>query len=142
MFEKNNLQFAEHQVQENIEGDKINITFKIFEGQKILVERVNILGNNVTNESVIRGELELDEGDPFTKLSLDKSISNIKSRNIFKKVESEILPGSSNDLKIINVRVDEKPTGEISAGAGGIGTEGGTFAINLSENNWLGEGKK
>ncbi len=141
LFEKNNLQFAEHQVQENIEGDKINITFKIFEGQKILVERVNILGNNVTNESVIRGELELDEGDPFTKLSLDKSISNIKSRNIFKKVESEILPGSSNDLKIINVRVDEKPTGEISAGAG-IGTEGGTFAINLSENNWLGEGKR
>ena len=45
------------------------------------------------------------------------------------------------NLKIINIRVEEKPTGEISAGAG-IGTNGGTFAINIKENNWLGEGKK
>ena len=64
---------------------KINIVFNIFEGEKILVERINIIGNNVTNEDVIRGELILDEGDPFTKLNLDKSISEIKSRNIFKK---------------------------------------------------------
>ena len=53
--------------------------------KKILVERINITGNNVTSEEVIRGELILDEGDPFTKLNLEKSIANIKSRNIFKK---------------------------------------------------------
>ena len=45
-----------------------------------------------------------------------------------------------NNLKIININVEEKPTGEISAGAG-IGTNGGTFAFNVQENNWLGEGK-
>ena len=49
--------------------------------------------------------------------------------------------GSKNNLKTIEIIVEEKPTGEISAGAG-IGTNGGTFAINISENNWLGEGKK
>ena len=49
----------------------------------MLVERINISGNNVTNESVIRGELLLDEGDPFTELNLKKSIAKIKSRRIF-----------------------------------------------------------
>ena len=44
------------------------------------------------------------------------------------------------NLKIINIEVEEKPTGEISAGAG-IGTNGGTFQIGIRENNWLGEGK-
>ena len=70
----------------------------------------------------------MDEGDPFTKLNLDKSISNLKSRNIFKQL-TQVSNGSTiNDLKIIDIRVDEQPTGEISAGAG-VGTEGGSFAF-------------
>ena len=140
LIEYNNLQFTEHNVQEIIEGDSINIVFNIFEGNKTIVERINIIGNDVTNESVIRGELKVDEGDPFTKVNFDKSISDIKSRNIFKSVNYEILNGSQSNLKIINISVEEKPTGEISAGAG-IGTNGGTFAFNIKENNWLGEGK-
>ena len=68
----NNLQFVEHNVEEIIEGNQIQIKFNIFESEKILVERINILGNNVTNEAVIRGELLLDEGDPFTELNLKK----------------------------------------------------------------------
>ena len=82
VIEKNNLQFVEHNVEEIIEGDSIVIKFNVYEGEKVSVERINIIGNNVTNENVIRSELELDEGDPFTKLSLDKSISNIKSKNL------------------------------------------------------------
>ena len=141
IIDKNSLQFVEHNVEELIEGDSITIKFNIFEGEKTLVERINITGNNITNESVIRGELIIDEGDPFTKLKLEKSIAEIKSRNIFNEVKYEIADGSSDNLKIINISVTEKPTGEISAGAG-IGTDGGSFAISVSENNWLGEGKK
>jgi len=140
IIDNNNLQFVEHNVQETIENDSINITFNVFEGEKTLVERINILGNNITNEDVIRGELILDEGDPFTQLSLDKSISDIKSRNLFRDVKYEIISGSKDNLKVINIEVEEKPTGEISAGAG-IGTNGGSFAINIQEKNWLGEGK-
>ena len=136
----NNLQFVEHNVQEVVEGDSINIIFNILEGEKVLVERVNITGNTVTNEAVIRGELLIDEGDPFTNLVLDKSISKIKSRRIFNTVTSNISEGSSKDLRIIDITVEEKPTGEVSAGAG-IGTNGGSFAFNVKENNWLGEGK-
>ncbi len=140
LIEKNNLQFVEHNVQETIDGSSIKITFNIFEGEKILVERINVTGNSITNEDVIRGELILDEGDPFTKLSLDKSIAEIKERNLFKRVDYNVSEGSKKNLKIINIDVEEKPTGEISAGAG-VGTDGGSFAINIKENNWLGKGK-
>jgi len=137
---KNNLQFVEHNVEETVVGNSINIKFNIFEGEKVLVERINILGNNVTNESVIRSELLIDEGDPFTNLGLEKSLSNIKSRNIFKTVKTNIKQGSSNNLKVIDILVEEQPTGEISAGAG-VGTDGGSIAFTIQENNWLGEGK-
>ena len=141
LIESNNLQFVEHEVQEIIENDEILLSFNIKEGEKVLVERINIIGNSVTNENVIRSELIVDEGDPLTEITLNKSIAKIKSRNIFKSVESEIKNGSKNNLKIIDIKVEERPTGEISAGAG-IGTNGGSFAINISENNWLGEGKR
>ena len=140
IIEANNLQFVEHNVQEKVEKNSINITFNIFEGKKNLVERINITGNNITNEEVIRGELILDEGDPFIKLNLEKSIAEIKDRRIFKSVNYEVVDGSSDNLKIININVEEKATGEISAGAG-IGNSGGTIAFNIRENNWLGEGK-
>ena len=140
LIANNNLQFIEHNVEEIIEEDSIVIKFNIYEGEKVLVERIDIIGNSITNESVIRGEMEIDEGDPFTNLSLEKSTANIKSRNIFRKVEQKVIDGSAQNLKKIEILVEEKPTGEISAGAG-IGTNGGSFAFTVKENNYLGEGK-
>ena len=139
--EDNNLQFVEHFVEEEVLNDTIKIKLNIFEGEKVLVERINISGNNITDEDVIREELILDEGDPFSNIILEKSISEIKQRNLFREVKHSVLDGSKSNLKIINIEVQEKPTGEISAGAG-IGSSGGTFAVMVSENNWLGQGKK
>ena len=130
----------EHNVQEQINKDSIDIIFNIFEGEKELIERINVKGNSVTNEDVIRGELLLDEGDPFTKVNLEKSVSEIKARNIFKDVNYQVADGSEKNLKIIDINVEERPTGEISAGAG-IGTSGGAVAFGVKENNWLGSGK-
>ena len=65
----------------------------------------------------------------------------MKARNIFKNVTYKVQNGSKDNLKVIDIFVEEKPTGEVSAGAG-IGSNGGTFAITIKENNWLGEGKK
>ena len=98
LIEFNNLQFVEHNVQEVIENDTINIVFNIFEGEKNLVERINITGNNITNEEVIRGEMILDEGDPFIQLALEKSIAELKARRIFKSVNYEVR-GSKKTLK-------------------------------------------
>ena len=140
LIEDNDLQFVEHNVQEVIENDSINIILNVYEGKKERIERINITGNYATNEDVIRSELILDEGDPFTNLNLEKSIAEIKARRIFKEVKYEVVDGSEGNLKIININVEEQPTGEIGAGAG-IGSSGGTIAFNIKENNWLGEGK-
>jgi len=140
LIEDNDLQFVEHNVQEVIENDSINIILNVYEGKKSRIERINITGNYATNEDVIRSELILDEGDPLTNLNLEKSIAEIKARRIFKEVKYEVVDGSENNLKIININVEEQPTGEIGAGAG-IGSSGGTVAFNIKENNWLGEGK-
>ncbi len=139
IIDNNQLQFVQNTVKELSTEDGIDIEFKIFEGEKIQVERVNIKGNNVTNDSVIRSELLLDEGDPFSKTKMEKSISNIKARNIFNKVDYKINDGSEAGLKNIDITIEEKPTGEISAGAG-YGTEGGAFAFSVKENNYLGKG--
>ncbi len=139
LISKNDLQFIEHSVNEIIENENIEIKINIYEGRKELVERINIFGNTVTEESVIRAELLLDEGDPVNQLKLDQSIAKLKSRNIFGDIKVKTLDGSSNNQKILDISVEEKPTGEISAGAG-IGTNGGSFAFNISENNWLGKG--
>ena len=133
------LQFIEHNVNEIINEDTIELVINVLEGQKIIVEKIEILGNTVTNETVIRSGLLLDEGDPYSKVKVDKSISQIKSRRIFASVKETTTDGSLPNSKKIQINVEEMPTGEISAGAG-IGTDGGSFAFNIKENNWLGKG--
>lgn len=115
------FQSVKASVVETIINDKINLDFVIEQTDVFFVERINIFGNNVTRESVIRNQLEIDEGDPFNEILQNKSVNKIKSLNFFKEVNSEIVSGSSDNYKIINLTVQEKPTGEISAGAG-VGT--------------------
>ena len=126
-------------VKESVVDDKLNIDFIINESDKFFVEKINIFGNNVTMENVIRNQLELDEGDPFSEILTNKSKNNIKSLNFFKDVKTQVLDGEDFNSKIINIEVEEKPTGEIQAGAG-AGTEGGTFYFGIKENNYLGKG--
>ena len=132
-------EFTKSTVLENIIDNKINLEFKIDKTEKSYVERINILGNDVTRESVIRNNFVIDEGDAFNELLHTKSINNIKALNFFSEVKSEILDGSTNSQKIINISVKEKPTGEITAGAG-VGTNGGTLGFSVRENNFLGKG--
>ena len=130
-------EFLKSTVKEQIEGNLINLTFDIGESEKLYVEKINIFGNNITREDVIRNNLLVDEGDAFNEILYTKTLNNLKSLNFFSKVESETL--NIENKKIINITVEEKPTGEIMAGAG-VGTGGGTFAFGVSENNFLGRG--
>ena len=70
----------------------------MFLGEKTLVERINVTGNSITNEEVIRSELILDEGDPFTKLNLEKSI--LKSKILSRRQKRALT--NQNNLKIID----------------------------------------
>ena len=133
------FEFLKSTVKEQIEGNLINLTFDIGESEKFYVEKINIYGNNITREDVIRNNLLIDEGDAFNELLQTKTINRLKSLNFFSKVDTEIINSADQNKKIINITVEEKPTGEIMAGAG-VGTSGGTIAFGVSENNFLGRG--
>ena len=128
-------------IEKKIADNKIDIEFIIKETDKFYVERINIFGNNITQENVIRNSLEIDEGDPFNELLNAKSLNNLRSLNIFKEVKSNITDGEKINTKVINLEVTEKPTGEITLGAG-VGSEGGSFGFGVTENNFLGKGVK
>jgi len=141
LSEQKELQFINHNVEETLSDSNVEVKINIFEGEKVLIERINIVGNSVTNDSVVRSALIVDEGDPFSTLLVNKSINEIKARNIFGKVEYEVSEGSKPDLKVLDISVEEKATGEIVAGAG-VGTDGTSFMFSVKENNWLGRGVK
>ncbi len=126
---------------EMIDDDNLDITFVVKESEKFYVKKINILGNNITEERVIRDMLEVDEGDPFNKLLHAKSLNNMKARNIFQNVTSKIIDTPDGNIKNIDITVEEKATGEILVGAG-VGSEGGTAQFSISENNFLGKGVK
>ena len=122
-----------------IENNKIDFTFNVVDSEKFYVERINILGNFHTIEEVIRNRLIVDEGDPLNTLLYNKSIDNIKGLRIFKNVKGVVKDGSDENLKTIDLIVEEQPTGEISLAAG-VGTGGSTVGGGIVEKNFLGKG--
>ena len=132
-------EFLSSTVIKNIDEDLINFKFNIVELDKMYVEKINIFGNNITREEVIRNNLIVDEGDAFNSLLHKKSINTLKSLNYFRNVSSKIVDGTTEFQKIINITIEEKPTGQISAGAG-VGTNGGTVGFAVKENNFMGKG--
>ena len=133
--------FINAKYDENIvDTNKININIYFDELEKSFVDRINILGNFITEEKVIRNSLIVDEGDAYNEILFNKSINKIKSRGIFASVEAELQESDTNkNNKIINIKVEEKPTGEIFAGAG-TGTSGTVISAGIKEKNYLGKG--
>ena len=132
-------EFINASLVEKIDQDKINFEINILESEKVYVERINVTGNYSTLEEVIRNNLIVDEGDPLNKILFNKSINNLKALGIFKKVDTDIKNGSNKSLKIIDINIEERPSGEISLAAG-FGTTGGIIGGGIKEKNFLGKG--
>ena len=128
---------ANYQVVKN--ENKIDVIIKFDDLDKQYVERINIFGNFITDEKVIRNNLIIDEGDPYNEILFNKSIQTIKAMNIFKNVDYK--SSANNQNKIIDIIVEEKATGELFAGAG-TGTTGSSISAGIKENNYLGLGIK
>ena len=136
-YEFINASFTENIIDQN----KIDIEFTINETQKLYVDRINIFGNDITNETVIRDLLIVDEGDPLNEILSNKSKNNIKASGLFSNVDYNVLDTNNEFKKDIEIIVTEQPTGEISAGAG-YGTSGQTFSFGIKENNFAGNATK
>ena len=121
-------------------GNKIDIKIFFKELEKNYVERIDIFGNFITEEKVLRNKFIIDEGDAYNEILFNKSIDNIKSLGIFGSVNTNVLDSSENkNSKIIEIDIEEKPTGEIFAGAG-AGSSGTSIAAGIKEKNYLGKG--
>ena len=126
-------------IDKEILEDKININFNIEKSIDSYVEKINIFGNFVTRENVIRNRFFIDEGDPYNEILKNKTLNEIKSLNFFRNVEIDVNDGKDTGSKILNITVEEKPTGEVGALAG-VGTSGNTVGFIVKENNFLGKG--
>jgi outer membrane protein insertion porin family len=123
------------------ETHTINLAFVVEEGTRAYIERINIRGNTRTRDYVIRREFDIGEGDAYNRALIDRAERRLKNLNFFKTVKITNEPGSAPDRVVVNVDVEEQPTGEFSI-AGGYSTADGFLAeVSVADRNLLGRGQ-
>ena len=127
-------------IERNKEKRIIAITFDVQEGPRVYVERINIKGNTRTLDKVIRRELEFAEGDAFSTSRIEESRRRLKNLGYFETQDISNTPGAQPDTTDVTVEVKEKPTGEVSLGAGYSTTDGVIGDVGVREKNFLGTG--
>ena len=140
-FEKKGYNFINVTPTFKKEGNLLNISFSISEGEPKYINRINIRGNTSTNDTVIRRELSFFEGDPFNKIKLDNSINSLKRTGLFQSVNYSLVNLDSNKVDI-NIDIKEANTGSVSFGVGYSSLNNTSLTFGLREKNFLGEGKK
>jgi outer membrane protein insertion porin family len=119
----------------------VNLGYTADEGARVFIERININGNTRTRDYVIRREFDLGEGDAYNKALVDRAERRLKALSYFKTVKITQSPGSSPDRVVLNVDVEDQPTGQFSAGAGYSTSDGFIGEASISESNFLGRGQ-
>ena len=125
----------------NSETDTVDVTFAINEGQRVYVDRINIIGNTRTLDNVIRREMMLTEGDAFNRTLLERSRNNLRGLGFFKDVTIDEARGSAPDRSVVDVTVTEQPTGELSVGAGFSSVDAFVINLGITERNFRGRGQ-
>ena len=119
----------------------IGVLLVVDEGTRAYIERINIRGNYRTRDYVVRREFDINEGDPYNRALIDRAERRVKNLNFFKNVKITNEPGSAPDRVVINVDVEEQPTGDFSI-QGGYSTANGWLAeVSVTERNLLGTGR-
>lgn len=126
----------------NLETGEINVTFDIKEGDRIFVNRINIIGNDRTQDDVVRREFRIDEGDAFNAAKIRASRRNVENLNYFSKVDIQTVPTEDENKADINVKVDEKSTGYFNVGVGYSTVNGALIRTGVTENNFQGKGQQ
>lgn len=138
--------YAFADVRPQYDRDKDNLTmgltFVIQEAPRVYVERIDINGNTLTQDKVVRREFRIAEGDAFNSLQVKRSTNRIKSLGYFQeKFEVEQKPGSADDRIILEANVEEKPTGQLQLSAGFSSLERFIFQASIQQRNFRGRGQ-
>ena len=123
------------------ETGTLDIAVSIGKARKNFIERIEIVNNVRTLDSVIRREFEIVEGDAYNQLKLDRSIRNVRNLGFFSDVTVRNIVGSSEEQTITELTVEEQSTGEFSVGVGYSSLDQTSFSIGLDERNFLGTGR-
>ncbi|CAI3936336.1 Outer membrane protein assembly factor BamA (BamA) (PDB:5EKQ) [Commensalibacter communis] len=128
------------EIARNPEKKRVDLLFDVMEGPRVYVERIDINGNTVTKDNVIRRELPAAENDPYTNTTEKYMKMAVDDLGYFKEVKVQQVKGSAADKRVVAINVQEKPTGEFSLG-GGYSTDSGVLGnIGLRQRNFLGTG--
>ncbi|MFN4222459.1 MAG: outer membrane protein assembly factor BamA, partial [Novosphingobium meiothermophilum] len=120
----------------------MSVTFRIAEAPRTYVERVDVNGNTLTQDKVVRREFRIAEGDAFNTFQIKRSTNRIKSLGYFQeKFEIEQKPGSAPDRIVLEANVEERPTGELQLSAGFSSLESFIFQGSIRQNNFRGRGQ-
>ena len=120
----------------------MGLTFQIAEAPRVYVERIDVNGNTLTQDKVIRREFRLAEGDAFNSLQVKRSTARINSLGYFQeKFAIEQKPGSAPDRIILEANVEEKPTGQLQLSAGYSSLERLIFQGSIEQRNFRGRGQ-
>jgi len=132
---------VEPQVTRDDRNLELDVDFRITRGPRVFVERIDIEGNQTTLDRVIRREFRVAEGDPFNPREIRRAAERIRALGFFSDVDVQTRPGSSQEQVVVDVNVEEQPTG--SFGFGGSFSIGSGFGlvITFSETNFLGRGQ-
>jgi outer membrane protein insertion porin family len=125
----------------NSETRTIGLSFDIEEGPRAYIERIDIHGNTRTRDYVIRREFDIGEGDPYNQTLIDEATRRLNALGFFKTVHVTNLPGSAPDKVIIDVAVEDKPTGSFGISGGYSTTDGFIAELSVTETNFLGRGQ-
>ncbi len=139
--------YAFADVSPNFNRDKesltMSITFDVAESQRVFVERIDINGNTLTQDKVVRREFRLNEGDAFNSIQVKRTAERIKSLGYFQEeLEVEQAQGSAPDRIILTTNVEEKATGELSLSAGFSSIENFIFQGSIKQRNFRGLGQE
>lgn len=129
------------QLTRNDRTGTVDVQFTIQRGERIFVERIDIEGNATTLDQVVRREFRTSEGDPFNPREIRKAAERIRALGYFTDAQVDAQPGSDADQVIVNVDVEEQPTGSLSLGASYGASAGIGFNAGYSESNFLGRGQ-
>ena len=132
---------VEPNINRNNRSLSLDVEYRLSNGPRVFVERINITGNTTTIESVIRRQFKVVEGDPFNPRALRQSAERIKALGFFANAAVESREGSSSKQAIIDVVVEEQPTGTLSLGGTYSSTVGFAAEISFKERNFLGRGQ-
>jgi outer membrane protein insertion porin family len=133
---------VEPRITRDPQNQALDIEFAIVRGEKIFVERIDIEGNTTTLDQVIRRQFRTVEGDPFNPREIRQSAERIRALGFFADAQVNADQGSSPDQVVVNVDVEEQPTGSLSFGLSYSVASGVGFNIGFSETNFLGRGQK